>query len=130
MHWWDACDVISSSGYYPINDWPNQIARIEKVVKKYDLPFFFSEVGCPSTLDSAYIPNDWHLIGTKPLDMGEQVRFYQTMFDHCEPLSWHSGYSLWDWPVNVHPDYNASTDAGYSVIGKPAAAVIKRVFSK
>lgn len=31
--WWDAVDVISSSGYYPIHDWENQLDRIERVVK-------------------------------------------------------------------------------------------------
>lgn len=46
--WWDAVDVISSSGYYPIGDWDTQLRRIEKVVKEYDKPFYFSEAGCPS----------------------------------------------------------------------------------
>ena len=30
--WWDAVDVISSSGYYPIDEWENQLDRIEPVV--------------------------------------------------------------------------------------------------
>lgn len=37
-------DVISSSGYYPIHDWENQLDRIERVVKKYQKPFFFAEL--------------------------------------------------------------------------------------
>ena len=32
VKWWDAVDVISSSGYYPIDDWDNQLDRIEQVV--------------------------------------------------------------------------------------------------
>lgn len=39
--WWDAVDVIASSGYYPIDDWDNQLDRIEKVVKKFQKPFCF-----------------------------------------------------------------------------------------
>ncbi|MGN1133300.1 MAG: glycoside hydrolase family 113, partial [Oscillospiraceae bacterium] len=39
VKWWDAVDVISSSGYYPINDWKNQLDRIEKVVKEFNKPF-------------------------------------------------------------------------------------------
>lgn len=31
--WWEAVDVIASSGYYPIDDWENQLDRIEEVVK-------------------------------------------------------------------------------------------------
>lgn len=37
--WWDCVDVISSSGYYPVNDWENQLDRIEKVVKNLTSPF-------------------------------------------------------------------------------------------
>lgn len=33
----------SHSGYYPIDDWENQLDRIEEVVKKYQKPFIFSE---------------------------------------------------------------------------------------
>src|SRR5690625_624890 len=33
VSWWDAVDIISSSGYYPIDDWDNQLDRIENVIK-------------------------------------------------------------------------------------------------
>ncbi len=125
VKWWDACDVISSSGYYPVNDWPRQIARIQAVVEKFDKPFFFSEVGCPSTAGSGMIPNDWTLVGKSPVDLEEQVNFFRIMFDSCEPLPWHYGYSIWDWPCLVKPDYNPATDAGYAVIDKPAGDYIK-----
>ena len=46
VNWWDAVDVISSSGYYPADNWENQLDRIEAVVKKFDRPFFFAEAGC------------------------------------------------------------------------------------
>ena len=36
VNWWDAVDVISSSGYYPADNWENQLDRIEAVVKKFD----------------------------------------------------------------------------------------------
>ncbi len=59
VKWWDCVDVISSSGYYPINDWEKELDRIEKVVKKYNKPFFFAEAGCMSTEGSKLVPNDW-----------------------------------------------------------------------
>jgi len=127
--WWDACDAISSSGYYPVEDWPAQIERIRRVVMRYDLPFFFAEAGCPSTAGSGGIPNDWTRIGKHPLDLAEQVRFYEAMFTHSEPLDWHFGYCLWDWPGIVHPSYDPLSDAGYRVMGKPVATVIRRVFA-
>ena len=46
VNWWDAVDVISSSGYYPADNWENQLDRIEAVVKKFDRPFFFAEAAC------------------------------------------------------------------------------------
>ena len=40
VNWWDAVDVISSSGYYPYGDWENQLDRIETVVNRFQKPFF------------------------------------------------------------------------------------------
>ena len=39
VKWWDCVDVISSSGYYPIQDWEQELDRIEAVVKAYHKPF-------------------------------------------------------------------------------------------
>ncbi len=41
VRWWDAVDIISSSGYYPIDDWEAQLDRIEEVVIRWNKPFFF-----------------------------------------------------------------------------------------
>ena len=30
VSWWDCVDVISSSGYYPIDQWEQELDRIEK----------------------------------------------------------------------------------------------------
>ena len=56
---WDALDVISSSGYYPIDDWDNQLKRIEKVVEQFQKPFFFIECGCMTCKSSPAVPNSW-----------------------------------------------------------------------
>ena len=34
LTWWEAVDVLSSSGYYPIDKWEQEQKRIEKVVEK------------------------------------------------------------------------------------------------
>ena len=39
VSWWDCVDVISSSGYYPIDQWEQELDRIEKQVLKYKKPF-------------------------------------------------------------------------------------------
>ena len=34
LTWWDAVDVISSSGYYPTGTWERHLDRIERVVAR------------------------------------------------------------------------------------------------
>lgn len=120
--WWDALDIISSSGYYPANDWENQLNRIEKVVQAYGKPFFFMESGCPSRSGSAAIPNDWTLAGTA--DQDEQVKFYKAMFSACDSREWIGGFMLWDWPAKLYSLDEAAADDGYCIYGKKAESVI------
>ena len=44
--WWDAVDVVASSGYYPIDTVGENLDRIRPVVEKTGKPFFFAEAGC------------------------------------------------------------------------------------
>lgn len=128
--WWDALDAISSSGYYPINDWDRQLARIYDTVTIYNKPFFFAETGCPSTAGASMVPNDWNIIGRKETDLAEQNDFFRTMFEKSSVLDWHYGYCIWDWPMNLPAGYCPGKDGGYYVMGKPAQETIRHYFSK
>ena len=97
--WWDAVDVISSSGYYPIDEWEQQLDRIERVVEASGKPFFFMEAGCPSRTGSAQLPNDWALPGEP--SGAEQLTYYQAMFAACRNRPWVGGLMLWDWPATL-----------------------------
>ena len=123
INWWDAVDVLSSSGYYPINDWEQQLSRIEKVVTKHNKPFFFAEAGCPSRSGSALLPNKWDLIGAVNLD--EQASYYQTMFEKTKDKTWIKGFGLWDWSTLLDQQNQALVNGGYSVLGKPAEKIIR-----
>ncbi|ULO06089.1 1,4-beta-xylanase [Paenibacillus sp. 19GGS1-52] len=125
--WWDALDVISSSGYYPEHDWEAQLDRIEAVVQSYDKPFFFMEAGCPSRIGSAAIPNDWSLKGEPSEE--EQNRFYEAMFRSCEAREWVQGFMLWDWPARLYPIEEAAQNDDYCMYGKQAASLIKDYFT-
>jgi hypothetical protein len=125
---WDAVDVISSSGYYPTGEWEQELDRIEKVVKQYDKPFFFAEAGCPSRTGSSQIPNDWGHIGDVNLE--EQARFYEDMFQACDRYGFVEGFGLWDWNSLLHPLDEAGTHDGYGVYGKPAEQVIFDYYHK
>ena len=57
VSWWDCVDMISSSGYYPIDQWEQELDCIKKTFLKYQKPFFFAEAGSMSRKGSGMIPN-------------------------------------------------------------------------
>lgn len=128
VHWWDAVDVISSSGYYPIDDWENQLDRIEKVVKKYNKPFFFAECGCMSTKNSNLVPNDWSVQGE--VDLEGQAQWYEKMFSACEKRDWVKGFAIWDWCGRQYHISKAVSHKGYDIYGKPAEKVVFDYYNK
>ena len=121
--WWDAVDVISSSGYYPIGAWPAQLDRIEAVVERHGKPFFFMESGCPSRVGSAARPNDWTLAGVP--SEHEQAEWYRDAFARCDEPDFVQGFALWDWPAALYPVADAAADDDYCVYGKQAASVVR-----
>lgn len=122
VDWWDAVDVISSSGYYPINDWDNQLSRIKTAIKPYNKPFFFAESGCPSRTGSSLVPNDWTLRGA--VNLKEQEEYYKVMFERLKSETWIEGFGLWDWSSHLYDEKDAENDDGYAVYGKPSCKVI------
>lgn len=127
VNWWDAVDVISSSGYYPIDTWEKQLDRISEVVQKHGKPFFFMEAGCPSREGSAALPNDWNLPGDP--SGSEQLRYFETMFAACEARDWVRGFMLWDWPATLYPLAEASSNDDYCPYGKPAGAYMAQRYA-
>jgi len=128
VKWWDALDVISSSGYYPIDQWDENLDRIEQVIHKFKKPFFFAECGCPCREGSSFIPNDWTHTGK--LSLEEQRRYYEVMFEKGKERSWLNGYACWDWTSVYLYEPAPSVNMGYGVYGKPAANVIKSFYEK
>jgi hypothetical protein len=127
--WWDAVDVISSSGYYPAGSWEAELDRIEAVVRRFAKPFFFAEIGCPSVKNASLRPNDWtkapgNSKKTPPEEADEeQAAWYREMLGACHKRPWVGGFGLWDWPADLENPWNAT---GYSVYGKPALALLKK----
>lgn len=121
--WWDAVDIISSSGYYPSGDWDAQLDRIQVAVERAGKPFFFMESGCPSREGSSARPNDWTLAGSPSED--EQVAWYRDAFETAAKRDWVQGFMLWDWPATLYPVQDAATNDDYCIYGKKAALVVK-----
>ncbi|GHU78607.1 hypothetical protein FACS189462_3570 [Spirochaetia bacterium] len=124
--WWDAVDVISSSGYYPTGTWEAQLDRIEKVVKQFNKPFFFAEIGTMSTKGSMYIPNSWKLEGDA--DVGDQESWYKEMFEHTKKRPWVEGYGLWSWGADLYDPDQAVNHKKYELYAKPAEKVVYKYF--
>ena len=128
VKWWDCVDVISSSGYYPADDWENQLDRIEKVVEKYRKPFFFAETGCMSTVGSSLRPNDWEVEGD--ISLSEQEEWYKKAFHAMEKRPWIRGAVLWSWNPSLGSEEEAKRHRYYEIYGKPAEEVVRRFFER
>lgn len=126
VKWWDAVDVISSSGYYPLDSWETELDRIERVIDDYQKPFFFCEVGCPSREGSQWLPNDWGLQG--PVSQEAQANWYQSMFDACKKRKWLDGYGLWDWKATLYPESEAAGNDDYALYGKVVSKKVSDFF--
>lgn len=126
--WWDAVDVISSSGYDPLGGWDAQLDRIEKVVRAFDKPFVFLEAGCPSRERSPAIPNDWNLPGA-PSGQA-QLDWYRDMFAACARRPWVGGWFLWDWPARLYDAADAEANDDYCPYGKPAGQFLRETYTR
>lgn len=122
VSWWDCLDVISSSGYYPIDDLDNQLARIHEVVQRFDKPFMFMECGCPCREGSETVPNDWNHGGAQSLRA--QTDWYRAFLSALERNEWVEGVGWWDWSHRLYPIENAPQDDGYGIYGKPAEQLL------
>lgn len=128
VKWWDCVDIISSSGYYPVDDWECQLDRIEKVVNKFKKPFFFAEAGCMSTEGSDMVPNDWGLAGN--MDLEGQAVWYKKAFEAIEKRPWVEGVVLWSWDGHLYTSEEASKHGYYEIYKKPAEQVVRYYFEK
>jgi len=123
--WWDCVDVIASSGYYPTCDWERQLDRIEKVIEKFQKPFFFSELGCMAVKGAETLPNDWSLTGES--DENVQVEWYTEMFRATLNRPWVGGYAFWDWAgIPYEPHTPGHT---YNLCGTKAAQIVHDVYT-
>lgn len=124
VSWWDCVDVIASSGYYPIDDWPRQLDRIEQVAERFDKPFFFAELGCMATEGSSLRPNDWSVKGSYAPQ--EQAAWYETLFAQALQRPFVRGFAFWDWADrDVQPE-----EKGYNLRGTRAAQLAREVYQQ
>lgn len=127
VSWWQHVDVISASGYYPIDQMETQIKRIEQFVKRYQKPYFFAEAGCPSRKGNEYNPNDWAFEGE--YDEEAQAAWYQTFFEATIHKDWLYGYTFWSWSHFMSEECTSRKDP-YDIHGKLAEQVVRYYLTK
>ena len=90
---------------------------------KYGLPVLMTEVGYRSLDGTAIRPGGWTAGGTA--DVGEQADAYNAFFQvwSAHGGSWLKGVEFWQWDLN-----NKYSPTGYSVMGKPAEAIVSEYF--
>lgn len=128
VKWWDCVDVISSSGYYPLEDWETQLDRIEQVVERYGKPFFFAEAGCMSVTGSSKAPNDWTMEGA--VNTREQEAWYEAMLSACQGRSWAGGMAFWSWGSCLYAEGDADSRGDYEIFAKPAEKLVRKYYCK
>ncbi|MGL4382395.1 MAG: glycoside hydrolase family 113 [Bacilli bacterium] len=121
--WWEHVDVISASGYYPLNELPSQIKRIKALVDLYQKPYFFAEAGCPSTTNACLSPHDWKIKGE--YDPLEQAIWIEDFINNIKDQSWIYGITWWGWSAHA---LTLKDDKGYDVYQKQSQALIKAFY--
>jgi hypothetical protein len=150
VSFWDELDTIGVNTYPPlttsstptvqdlVNAWnevptnPYYAAAFEhkspvdflhSLSEQYGKPVLMTEMGYRSIDGTAIQPGSWTINGTP--DPAAQADAYKAFFQvwTAEGGSWMQGVELWQWDLN-----NQYTSTGYSVMGKPAEAVVSQYF--
>ena len=123
--WWDAVDVISSSGYYPIDRLDENFVRIRRASEAANRPFMFMECGCPAREGSQFRPNDWRFGGDRSPET--QREWYEAFTSALLKHGFVRGTGWWDWPATrLYPEFAGPDDDGYCTWGKPANGTLKQ----
>jgi hypothetical protein len=96
---------------------------LHSLSEQYGKPVLMTEMGYRSMDGTAIEPGSWTSNGTA--DPNAQADAYEAFFQvwSAQSGSWMKGVELWQWDLN-----NQYTSTGYSVMGKPAEAVVSQYF--
>ncbi len=142
-HWFRDLDCLGTSFYKRSAlehgaDMATRLKMLEPVRQEYrqiarllGRPIMFGEIGCTSSTGGSTRPSGWSGDGKyEPQEQSDHIdAVLQTFWD--EP--WFAGLFWWKWDEqNVRPAFinDPAGDKGFTVWGKPAAAVMKRWFDR
>lgn len=104
-------------------DYKSPVDFLHSLALQYDKPVLMTEVGYRSIDGAAIAPGSWTGGGTA--DVMEQADAYNAFFQvwSAHGGAWLKGAELWQWDLN-----NKYSGTGYSVMGKPAEAIVSQYF--
>lgn len=123
-------DLIHAWNEVPINpyfaaalQYKSPVDFLHSLSEQYSKPVLMTEVGYRSMDGTAIAPGSWTSNGTP--NTTAQADAYNAFFQvwSAQGGSWLKGAELWQWDLN-----NQYTPTGYSVMGKPAEAVVSQYF--
>ena len=138
---WDACDLIGVSFYYPLATAPGAsraamtaaarraLASLDQLARRTGRPVLLTEAGYASTPDAPVRP--WEERRAGAADLAVQRECYEALMAALDPESGVAGVFIWKWfsapPPGASPAGGAA-DRSFSPQGKPAQAVLARSF--
>ncbi|UZD22728.1 hypothetical protein PBT90_04750 [Algoriphagus halophytocola] len=136
VKFWDALDYIGIQAYFPLSakanpdlsdlksGWKKNISRIEKVVRNYQKPVMFTEIGYCNTVDAAKEPWVWPN-ERKETELSEEMQAlcYESFFETAWKESWMAGVFFWKW----YPD-GRHRNPDFTPQGKLAEEMMKKYF--
>lgn len=134
--WFDAVDYIGCDAYYPLSEepsptlaqiksgWQPVLANMSALSKKWGgKKIVLAEIGYCSRTGAAASPAGPKGAG---VDVALQTRLYEAFFEEAWVANWFADTFFWAWSAEVLE--GGVCDQGFTVAGKPAAAVCKQHF--
>ncbi len=123
-------DLVRAWSEVPINpyyaaafEYKSPVDFLHALSEQYGKPVLMTEVGYRSIDGTAIAPGSWTSSGTP--NASAQADAYNAFFQvwTAHGGSWMKGVELWQWDLN-----NQYSSTGYSVMGKPAEALVSQYF--
>ncbi len=136
LAFWDALDYLGLNNYYSLADAPGRgvaemlpraqalAGRLAAISARWQKPILFTEAGYPSArggTSEPWIEGDGRAVGLE-----EQAAGYEATFRAFTGQPWFRGMFWWKWPSDGKG--GGPGDTSFTLLGKPAAEVVKKWF--
>ena len=136
---WDALDYVGINAFFPLSRGPapssaelgrNAVAiadSIELLYQRTGKPVIFTEVGFKSVRGTSVEPWEWSG-SLDAVDVQEQVRCYEAIFESFWGRPWFYGMYWWKWFSDLRR--GGPSHPGFTPHNKPAEQVLARWYGK